>query len=211
MYGLSLIQNGQHRFVESIATKKEVLRVLERSGDITMISKVSTSLGNDLRQINKIEEAIEYQEAAVKLARMAGDLSTLGFALANSAAIYIEEGNWLRGEEMIDSASSIFKKLNNLLMLSTLHLYRGYLYAKKKEWDWAKVEFKESIDIIRSIDMPVRLSEWLFQVAQAYLENDEMDQALVLLQEAYQVAESVGHEKLMKDTMSNIERMCVVQ
>ncbi len=211
MYGLSQTLDGQHRFDESIATKKEVLRILERSGDITMISKVSTSLGNDLRQMKKFEEAIEYQESAVKLARMAGDLNSLGFALANSAAIYIEEGNWLRGEEMIDNASSIFKKLNDLLMLSTLHLYRGYLYAKKKEWDWAKVEFKESIDIIRSIDMPVRLSEWLFEVAQAYAENDELDQALVLLQEAYRVAESIGHEKLMKDTMNNIERMCVVQ
>jgi tetratricopeptide (TPR) repeat protein len=211
MYGLSQTLGSQHRFDESIITKKEVLRILERSGDITMISKVSTSLGNDLRQINKFEEAIEYQETAVKLARLAGDLNTLGFALANSAAIYIEEGNWLRGEEMIDSASSIFKKLNDLLMLSTLHLYRGYLYAKKKEWDWAKVEFKESLDIIRSIDMPVRLSEWLFQVAQAYVENDEMDTALQLLQEAYQVAERVGHEKLMKEAMSNIERMCAAQ
>ena len=211
MYGLSQTLGGQHRFDESIITKKEVLRILERSGDITMISKVSTSLGNDLRQINKFEEAIEYQETAVKLARLAGDLKTLGFALANSAAIYIEDGNWLRGEEMIDSASSIFKKLNDLLMLSTLHLYRGYLYAKKKEWDWAKVEFKESLDIIRSIDMPVRLSEWLFQVAQAYVENDEIDTALLLLQEAYQVAERVGHEKLMKEAMSNIERMCAVQ
>jgi len=211
MYGLSQTLGSQHRFDESITTKKEVLRILERSGDITMISKVSTSLSNDLRQISKFEEAIEYQESGVKMARMAGDLNTLGFALANSAAIYIEEGNWLRGEEMIDSASSIFKKLNDLLMLSTLHLYRGYLYAKKKEWDWAKVEFKESLDIIRSIDMPVRLSEWLFQVALAYLENDENDDALLLLQEAYQVAERVGHEKLMKDALSNIERMCTVQ
>jgi tetratricopeptide (TPR) repeat protein len=211
MYGLAQTLDGQHRFDESIITKKEVLRILERSGDITMISKVSTSLGNDLRQISKFEEANEYQETAVKLARMAGDLNTLGFALANSAAIYIEEGNWLRGEEMIDSATSIFKKLNDLLMLSTLHLYRGYLYAKKGDWEWAKVEFKDSIDIIRSVDMPVRLSEWLYQVAQAYIDNNDGDQALQLLQEAYKVAESVGHEKLMKDAMNNIERMCTVQ
>ena len=211
MYGLAKTLDCQHRFDESIVTKKEVLRILERSGDITMISKVSTSLGNDLRQINKYEEANEYQETAVKLARMAGDLNTLGFALANSAAIYIEEGNWLRGEEMIDSATSIFKKLNDLLMLSTLHLYRGYLYAKKGDWEWAKVEFKESIDIIRSVDMPVRLSEWLFQVAQAYIDNNDGEHALQLLQESYQVAESVGHEKLMKDAMTNIERMCTVQ
>jgi tetratricopeptide (TPR) repeat protein len=210
MYGLAKTLDCQHRFDESIVTKKEVLRILERSGDITMISKVSTSLGNDLRQLSKFEEANEYQETAVKLARMAGDLNTLGFALANSAAIYIEEGNWLRGEEMIDSATSIFKKLNDLLMLSTLHLYRGYLYAKKGEWEWAKVEFTDSINIIRSVDMPVRLSEWLYQVAQAYIENNDGEQALQLLQEAYQVAESVGHEKLMKDAMNNIERMCTV-
>ena len=77
--------------------------------------------------------------------------------------------------------------------------------------DRQKAKFKESLDIIRSIDMPVRLSEWLFQVAQAYVENDEIDTALLLLQEAYQVAERVGHEKLMKEAMSNIERMCAVQ
>ena len=87
----------------------------------------------------------------------------------------------------------------------------AYFYSKKRDWEWAKVEFKESLDIIRSMDMPVRLSEWLFQVAQSYIENNESEEALHLLQEAYQVAESVGHEKLMKDAMSNIERMCTVQ
>ena len=112
---------------------------------------------------------------------------------------------------MIDSATTIFKKLNDLLMLSTLHLYRGYLYSKKKEWEWAKVEFKESIDIIRSINMPVRHSEWLYQIAQAYIENDEVEQGLLLLQESYRVAESIGHDKLMKDARTSIEMMCVVQ
>jgi tetratricopeptide (TPR) repeat protein len=210
MYGLAQVLDSQHRFDESIVMKKEVLRILERLGDLAVISKVCTSLGNDLRQKNKFEEANEYQEKAVKLARQVGDLNTLGFALANSAAICIEEGNLLRGEEMVDAATVIFKKLNDLLMLSTLHLYRGYIYDKKKEWEWAKVEFKASLDIIRSIDMPVRLSEWLFQVAQAYMENDEADETLKLLQEAYKVAESVGNERLMKETLSNIERLCTV-
>jgi tetratricopeptide (TPR) repeat protein len=211
MYGLAQTLDSRHRYNESILKKKEVLRILERSGDITMISKVSTSLGNDLRQLKQYEEANKYQEIAVKLARMAGDLNSLGFALANSASLFIEEGDWQRGEEMIDSATSIFKKLNDLLMLSTLHLYRGILCAKKGNWEWAKVEFKESIDIMRSVDMPVHLSEWLYEVAQNYIENNECEHALKLLQEAYQVAESVGHEKLMKDTMSNIEKMCTVQ
>lgn len=210
MYGLAQVLDSQHRFDESIVMKKEVLRILERFGDLAVISKVCTSLGNDLRQKNKFEEANEYQEKAVKLARQVGDLNTLGFALANSAAICIEEGNLLRGEEMVDAATVIFKKLNDLLMLSTLHLYRGYIYDKKKEWEWAKVEFKASLDIIRSIDMPVRLSEWLFQVAQAYMENDEAEETLKLLQEAYKVAESVGNERLMKETLSNIERLCAV-
>jgi tetratricopeptide (TPR) repeat protein len=211
MYGLSMTLDGQHHFDQSIPMKKEVLRILEHSGDINMLSKVSTSLGNDLRQMEKYEEAYEYQEKAIALARMAGDLNSLGFALANSAAICIEEGNFLRGEEMIDSATSIFKKLNDLLMLSTLHLYRGYLYSKKKEWEWAKVEFKESIDIIRSIDMPVRLSEWLYQIAKAYIENDDVEQGLQLLQESYHVAESIGHDKLMRDAKTSIEMMCAVQ
>ena len=57
MYGLAQTLDSHHRFDESIVKKKEVLRILERSGDITMISKVSTSLGNDLRQIKKYEEA----------------------------------------------------------------------------------------------------------------------------------------------------------
>jgi tetratricopeptide (TPR) repeat protein len=211
MYGLSMTLDGQHHFDKSIPMKKEVLRILEHSGDINMLSKVSTSLGNDLRQIEKYEEAYEYQEKAISLARMAGDLNSLGFALANSAAICIEEGNFLRGEEMIDSATSIFKKLNDLLMLSTLHLYRGYLYSKKKEWEWAKVEFKESIDIIRSINMPVRLSEWLYHIAKAYIDNDDLEQGLQLLQESYCVAESIGHDKLMKDAKTSIEMMCAVQ
>jgi tetratricopeptide (TPR) repeat protein len=211
MYGLARTLDSRHMWELSIAKKKEVLRILERSGDINMISKVSTSLGNDLRQVKQYNDANKYQETAIRLARMAGDLNSLGFALANSAAILIDEGDWLRGEEMIASATPIFKKLNDLLMLSTLHLYRGVIYAKKGEWEWAKVEYKESIDIIRSVNMPVRLSEWLNEVAQSYIENNDKEQALQFLQEAYQVAESVGHEQLMKDARMNIEKMCAVQ
>lgn len=211
MYGLARTLDSRHMWELSIAKKKEVLRILERSGDINMISKVSTSLGNDLRQIKQYSDANRYQETAIRLARMAGDLNSLGFALANSAAILIDEGDWLRGEEMIASATPIFKKLNDLLMLSTLHLYRGAIYAKKGDWEWAKVEYKESIDIIRSVNMPVRLSEWLNEVAQSYIENDDTEQALQFLEEAYKVAESVGHEQLMKDARTNIERTCAVQ
>ncbi|HUV23855.1 MAG TPA: tetratricopeptide repeat protein, partial [Methanomassiliicoccales archaeon] len=146
-----------------------------------------------------------YQEKAINLAQSVGDLTTLGYAFSNAAASYLEMGVLGESEELIDRASDIFSKLDDRIMVSTMHLYRGYLYSKKKDWEWAKDEFQTSLTILRKLGVPVKLSYWLYEIGQVYLQNDDEEEAIVLFEEALDIATRMNHENLTRDLMQTLE------
>ena len=205
LYGIGRVYENLLDYGTAIQFKKEALSVLEKIGDANETAKVSTSLGNDLRAIGDMNNSLKYQEKAINLAQSVGDLTTLGYAFSNAAASYLEMGVLGESEELIDRASDIFSKLDDRIMVSTMHLYRGYLYSKKKDWEWAKDEFQTSLTILRKLGVPVKLSYWLYEIGQVYLQNDDEEEAIVLFEEALDIATRMNHENLTRDLMQTLE------
>ncbi|MBM4237588.1 MAG: tetratricopeptide repeat protein [Euryarchaeota archaeon] len=192
LYGLGRV-HGQLLDQESaIAFKRKALEILERTGDTREIAKVCTSLGNDLWVMGRAEESLRIQERAIDLASASGDLNTVGYAMSNAAASYLEMGDLGRTEEMLDGAMSIFRKLNDVIMIATMHLYRGYLHEARREWEWAKEQFSSALDMLRGLEAPLKLGHWLFEVSQIYAENGERAEARTLLEEALRLASEGG-------------------
>lgn len=205
LYGIGRVYENLLDYDMAIKFKKEALLVLEKIGDANEIAKVSTSLGNDLRALGDMDNSIKYQEKAINLAQSVGDLTTLGYAFSNAAASYLEMGVLGESEELIDRASDIFSKLDDRIMMSTMHLYRGYLYFKKNDWEWAKDEFQTSLNILRKLGVPIKLSYWLYEIGQVYLENDDDREAIILFEEALDIATKMNHENLTRDLMQTLE------
>jgi tetratricopeptide (TPR) repeat protein/AAA+ ATPase superfamily predicted ATPase len=205
LYGIGRVYENLLDYDTAIEFKKEALLVLEKIGDANETAKVSTSLGNDLRALGDMDNSLKYQEKAINLAQSIGDLITLGYAFSNAAASYLEMGVLGESEELIDRASDIFSKLDDRIMISTMHLYRGYLYSKKNDWEWAKDEFQTSLTILRKLGVPVKLSYWLYEIGQVYLQNNDDKEAIVLFEEALDIATKMNHENLTKDLMQTLE------
>jgi len=211
LHGLGRVHTQLLEHENAIEYKGEALQVLEKTGDIKEIAKVCTSLGNDLWVVGRTEESLGMQERAIELANSAGDLNTIGYAMSNAAAAYLAMGNQEKTEELLDSAVPIFGKLNDRIMVATMHLYRGYLHNIKKEWEWAKEQFKQSLDILRQLDVPLKLGHWLFEVSQVYLENGEYDEARELLDEALGLATRGGNQNLKREIEVALDRLMVTE
>jgi tetratricopeptide (TPR) repeat protein len=209
LYGLGRVHGQLLEHENAIQDKTEALQVLEKTGDIKEIAKVCTSLGNDLWIVGRTEESLKMQERAIELASSAGDLSTIGYAMSNTAAAYLGMENQEKTEEMLDCAIPIFGKLNDPIMIATMHLYRGYLHNLRKEWDWAKEKFRLSLDLLRQVDAPLRLGHWLFEISQVYAENKDYEEAKQLLDEALHLAKRGDNENLRREVEVALNRLTV--
>ncbi|MCG7841023.1 MAG: hypothetical protein MIO87_03820, partial [Methanomassiliicoccales archaeon] len=99
-------------------------------------------------------------------------------------------------------------KLNDPLMTSMLRFYSGYISTRNNDWTEARTEFRISMDILRKLDTPVRLGQLLMEIADINIKNNDRKEAKVLLQEAYDIASRIGHQKLLERVKENMEKLC---
>ncbi|MCX6653117.1 MAG: tetratricopeptide repeat protein [Methanomassiliicoccales archaeon] len=182
----------------AVRYKRQALEVLERTSDQDEIAKVCASLGNDLWNLGFRDEGIHQLERAVELACSVGDIVVQGYALSNLAGSYVEIGNVKKAEITLERSEQIAQKLNERFLLAASHLYRGYLYHKKGDWEWAKEEFATSLQIMRDANSPLRLCYWMCEIAVTYRENSDLEGADQLFEEAMTIAKGTGQESLVK-------------
>ncbi len=207
LYGLGRVKASLLEYTEAVRLKKEALNILERTGDVNMTSKVCIGIGNDMRSIKQGDEGLKYLDRAVDLATSVGDINTLAYALSNQAAEYLARNDLAKADELLHEATKLFIKLNDQVMISNMHFYRGFLYNMRGDWEWAKEEFKLSLDTLRGFDIPSRLALWLLEIAAVYMENNEKEEAMKLYEEAYSVASRIGHERIMRDAKDSMAKI----
>ncbi|MDD1772085.1 MAG: tetratricopeptide repeat protein [Methanomassiliicoccales archaeon] len=208
LYGLGRVHTIMSEHEDAILCKKEALAILERRGDTIMMAKVCTSIGKDLYYIGQKRESMEFMERATELANAIGDLNTVGYALNNLAGCKMDLGELHAAEEILQRCTTIAQKLNDPLLIASSHFHRGHYYEQCNKWDSAKVEFDKSIVIIRDLDIPIRSIQWLIDVADIYIKNDEAKEALSLLNEASDLANVIGQRRFLEQIKEKMEKLC---
>jgi len=199
LYGIGRVYGTLLEYDNAIEYKSKALRVMEGIGEANELAKVCTSLGNDFMAKGDMDSSLEYHKRAIELAESIGDINTLGYAFSNAAAVYLEKGLLRESEKLIEESSDIFSKLDDKIMISTMHLYRGFIHHKNKDWEWAKDEFNTSLEMLRRLGVPIKLGQWLYEIGQLYLENQDPEGALELFQEAREIANRMKHDNLLRD------------
>lgn len=208
LYGIGRVHTSLDEHELAIRYKKEALQILERRGDTIMMAKVSTGLGKDLYYTGKKKESIEYLERATELANAIGDINTMGYALNNLAAYEIDMGELDAAEDLTNRCIIIANKLNDPLLIASAHFYQGHLLIQKDRWNDARLEFNESITIIRKLEAPVRSVQWILEVANVFVKNKKIDEAVFILKEAYVIANNSGDQKLSDRVREKMEKVC---
>jgi tetratricopeptide (TPR) repeat protein len=188
LYGMGQVYSSLMDHEKAIQCKKEGLGYIERTGDVDDITRVLIGLGGSLADLAKFAEAARYEEKAIEMGRISGNLELQGYAFRNASNIMLELDELDQAEEYLNSAMKIFEKLNNRFNLADLHMIRGGIYNKRMEWEWAKEEFQTAIEMVRKINAPLILGSMLYEIAQEYLKGGDQEGASVLLKEALSIS-----------------------
>ncbi|HSV41815.1 MAG TPA: tetratricopeptide repeat protein [Methanomassiliicoccales archaeon] len=207
LYGIGRVKGNLMEWDEAYLWKSEALTVLEKAGDANMIAKVSSSLGNNLRMMRRNDEALQMFERAIELANSVGDVNTLAYVLSNMAAAHLESNDLANAEDLIHQATRIFQKLNDRLMIATMHLYRGFLFQKRGDWEWARDEFRQTVEIMKGMGHTARLARWTYEVAKAYLQAGDLIEAEKMLNEAGAAADSSGQLILSTEIQRELQAL----
>ena len=199
LYGIGRVLSTLLDHQQAIRYKKEALEVIERTGDVDNIARICIGLGTSLAEVHNFSEAAKYHERAVEMGRSSGNLELQGYALRNAVVVYVEMDELEQAEEYINLANKIFEKLNNRILMADMHLMRGYIYNKKMEWEWAKVEFADALETIRRMDAPLLLGRWLYEIAQQFIKSGDRDGATGLLNEALEISTHGSADNLRKE------------
>jgi tetratricopeptide (TPR) repeat protein len=208
LYGIGRVHTSLDEHEMAIHFKKEALKILERRGDTIMMAKVCTGLGKDLYYTGKKKESIEFLERATELANAIGDINTMGYALNNLTAYEIDMGELDVADDLTSRCIVIANKLNDPLLMASAHFYQGHLLIQKDRWNDARLEFNESTTIIRKLETPVRLVQWILEVADVFIVNKHNDEADLILKEAYVIACSTGDQKISERVREKMEKLC---
>ena len=207
MYGIGRIYTNMMDHHKALKAKKAALEAVERTGDVDEITKVCIGIGVTLGDMLNHAEAVNYLERAVKVGRMSGNMFLQGYATRNLASSLIELGDLSHAEEMLDPVADVFKKLGNPHLVADVHLMRGYIHSRKRDWECAKEEFNVALDIVRPMSMPLVLGRWLFEISQEYINNGDREGAGHLLTEALKVSSDGAADNLRKEVEGALERI----
>jgi len=207
LYGQGRVKAGRSDYAGSVELKRRAVALLERAGDMNMLAKTTIGLANDLRLVDRSDEALVHFNKAAELASSIGDVSTLGYALSNMAAEYLERKDLEKAEKLIDQSSQIFEKLDDKMMCVSLHIYRSFLYRMKGDWKWSREELQSSLKIARTLDVPSRFCRWLFEAGEVYEEMGEREGAIELFTESREVAAKIGNDRLIEEINTKLARL----
>lgn len=207
LYGIGRIYTGMMEHPQALKAKKEALEEVERTGDVDEIARVCIGIGVTLGDMGDHAEAAKYHERAVEMGRKSGNMFLKGYATRNLASTLIEMGDLSQAEGMLEPVAEVFRKLNNPHLAADVHLMRGYIHSRKRNWEWAKGEFNAALDIVRPMSMPLVLGRWLFEISKEYISNGDREGAGELLAEALRLSSGGEAENLRKEVQVALERM----
>ncbi len=109
-YGIGRVESIKRNYFEAIEHEKEAIRLLERGGYRLDVAKVNTSLGGDLLEIGRFEDAEPCIVNGITEARTAGALGVLSSSLYNLANLKKETGRLNEAIPLLRESLDMFEQ-----------------------------------------------------------------------------------------------------
>lgn len=138
-------------------------------------------------------QAVAYGEQSLTLARQFQLREQIAFTLNDLAMAYRSSGKLLRSQETLEEACSMWRRLDNLPMLSESLSRYAFGHFLAGQFDAALATSFEAAQISESIDNPSGWANSQLVVGHVYLEQGQYGKAIDVMTEAIFQGEQVGH------------------
>jgi len=149
--------------------------------------------------VNKIignkDEAIEDYLIGIDLLENTDDVFWKGLAHDHIGFIFFKQGNYFKALQHYQLAINDFSLLNDNLNIGNLYNKIGITYRKTKDKEKEEQAYLMSIEYLLKTDTTSNLGQAYNNLAELYIDNGRVQEALQMLEDAKYIFEKVGYTK----------------
>jgi CHAT domain-containing protein len=180
------------------------LVVAERADDREGIAIVNREMGDALRALGRLPQALErYQNALTQFAAM-GRKSDRAATLVSIGQIHFEQRNHDRALESYTSALADYEDLKNTRSTANTLEELASVYYEQEVYDRALELFERCLKLRETFATRAEISATLNSIGNVYLQRLEYDAAIQRYREALAGFEALKDADAIVSTMSNI-------
>jgi tetratricopeptide (TPR) repeat protein len=203
--------------IETLATpfsyqdKKDLLRrkrindyLLEGVRDKKEKANILTELGTIFYYLGELDEALEFYENALKLAKELKMKENMAIELGNIGNVYISKGDLDKALEYHEKALKMEGELGRKEKTADVLGHIGIVYGTKSELDKALEYFTKSLELYVEIGIAGGMANQLGNIGIIYKNKGELDKALEHHEESLKMNLVLGRKKEMAANYANI-------
>jgi len=202
-YGRVLTKRGEYQ--KALREMLKAAKEFEDLKDLKHLAQAYCQLGTSML-LHDMDEAFEYLEKSIEIARRLGDAGTLGAGLVNATNTLIERGEFKKTLEYLNEAEEIFSELDVKRMLASVHLNRAVLYEEQKDWRKSEENFRKSMKLCEEVNEKYSLADTFYHYGNMLIESGDTDRAETVLRRALSVFGDLGCESQIDWVKKSLRR-----
>jgi tetratricopeptide (TPR) repeat protein len=163
-------------------------------------------IGLALKNIGKISETLKNYKLARDFYQKAGHQIYLGTVENNRANLYKSENKFIEAHKAIDSATKIFKQVNDKTREGFSLDTKAQIYFAERKYEKALKSVEKAIDILTKSENQAYLVQTLLTKTKTLIFLDDFSAATFCLFEAVQIAKGKISEEVAKNLVKEFEK-----
>lgn len=162
-----------------------------------MKSTILSNIGEIYRELNDYDSAIELYQMSLSGLDEAIDLTRRIYPLSNLSAVYLAKGDLEKAEEYSNLALDLARKCDDRIIESVSLKYLGIIARERHQYELAISLLNKSLTIYSQTKEILLSTEVLFELHQVYRDQNDLNQALIYLNEVILNAEKINAEHIL--------------
>jgi tetratricopeptide (TPR) repeat protein len=154
LYGAGRLAMSLGHSERATELAQEALRLAERNGDHTDISRALAILGSLAQARGDREQAATYFAESYTQARLSGDSSALGIARVNLAESARLQGDLVRARTLLEESLSQARTMGFMWGIANALTLLGHLAREQQDYPLARTRYQESLGLYRRLRNP---------------------------------------------------------
>lgn len=179
----------------------------KRLNDPILLAKTHNTMGLILNRIHDYNSARQHFNEALSLAEDLNDKDLLARFTNNLASTFKNEERYDMARTLFQKALGISVETKNPKQELMAHLYLGDLDAISKRWDSCFLHYERGFDLNRRLNNKQVQGILHLKRGIAYLQSEQMKKALMDMEKARSIAESIGNRDALDQIYKHLAQI----
>jgi tetratricopeptide (TPR) repeat protein len=201
---LGMVSWYMGRLKESEVWCQKAVAILKKSGDEECLATTLNRLGLAYLSRGKLSEAEISFQSSLALREKLTDRWGQAFCLNNLGKVATEHGHFKQATSFLESAQSIFEKIESQDGQMVTYTNRGRVMLYQNDFEKALHWLSKAFHLAQQVGKQTAygLSDIYLLIAQARVQNGELDQARAAANDALKIVKAVSNPEYMAITHS---------